>query len=232
MLLPVFYEHLLMLLVQRTRYVLQNLQKPTTEKKTYICFKKHPYIPFFNVTQLLQNSFFISTIIEQNNLDHTLWNPERFSVLKTSILKFTRPYPSPAFNCDDHKGIRLIIRLHTGLSHLCEHKFKHNFQNCLNPICSVGFDIKLTSYFLLHCPIFNDKRYILLSTLHKIDCKLLELANSSLSQILFKATYYLIKKKAPSFLMQILNTLHPLKDSKSLLFQYSLQSLNPSEKFP
>ena len=70
------------------------------------------------------------------------------------------------------------------MSHLREHKFKHNFQDCLNPICSCGLNIESTSYFLLNCPSFNDERYTLLSTLNKIDCKLLELTKSSLSQIL------------------------------------------------
>ena len=42
------------------------------------------------------------------------------------------------------------------MSHLCEHKFKQNFQDCLNPICSCGLDIESTSHFLLHCPTFND----------------------------------------------------------------------------
>ena len=38
-------------------------------------------------------------------------------------------------NC---KGVRLITRLHVGMSHLREHKFKHNFQDCLNPIWICG----------------------------------------------------------------------------------------------
>ena len=70
------------------------------------------------------------------------------------------------------------------MSHLREHKFKHNFQDCLNPICSCGLDIESTSHVLLHCPTFNDERYILLSTLNNIDPTLLELTKSSLSQTL------------------------------------------------
>ena len=58
------------------------------------------------------------------------------------------------------------------MSHLREHKFKHNFQDCLNPICSCGLDIESTSHFLLRCPKFNEERYTFLSTLNKIDCKL------------------------------------------------------------
>ena len=38
-----------------------------------------------------------------------------------------------------------------GLSHLADHKFRHNFEDCLNPICSCGQEIETTSHFLAHC---------------------------------------------------------------------------------
>ena len=82
-----------------------------------------------------------------------------------------------------------------GMSHLREHKFKHNFQDCLNPICSCALDIESTSHFLLHCPSFNVERYTLLSTLNKIDCKLLELTKASLSQILLYGNTLFDKEK-------------------------------------
>ena len=90
---------------------------------------------------------------------------ESFVDFKNSFLKFIRPSPSNAFNCNNYKGIRRITRLRLGMSHLREHKFKHNFQGCLNPICSCGLDIESTSHFLLHCPTCNHERYTLLSTL-------------------------------------------------------------------
>ena len=87
------------------------------------------------------------------------------------------------------------MRLRLGMSHLHEHKFKHNFQDCLNPICSCGLDIESISHFLLHCPSFSDERYTLLNTLNKIDCKLLELTKSSLSQTLLYGDTLFDKEK-------------------------------------
>ena len=81
------------------------------------------------------------------------------------------------------------------MSHLREHKFKHNFEDCLNPICSCGLDIESTSDFLLHRPSFKNDRYALLSTLNKIDCKLLELTKSSLSQTLLHGNTLFDKEK-------------------------------------
>ena len=107
-------------------------------------------IPCFKIRQnFFKNSFFPSTIIEWNNLDPTLRNSKSFVDFKNSILKFIRPSPSNVFNCNNYKSIRLITQLRVGMSHLCEHKFKHNFQDCLNAICSCGLDIESTSYFLL-----------------------------------------------------------------------------------
>ena len=113
-----------------------------------------------------------------------------------------------------------------------EHKFKHNFQDCLNPICSCGFDIESTAHFLLHCRKFNDERYTLLSTLNNINCKLLELTKSSLSQTLLYGNTFLIKKTTHTFLTQQLNIFYPLKDSRSLLFsKFQLELLNSSRSF-
>ena len=103
-----------------------------------------------------KTSFFPSTIIKWNNLDHTVQNSKSFVVFKYSILKFIRSSPSNVFNCNNcNKGVRLITLHLVGMSHLREHKLKHNLQDCLNSICSCGLDIESTSHFLLHCPTFN-----------------------------------------------------------------------------
>ena len=105
------------------------------------------------------------------------------------------------------------------MSHLREHKFKHNFQDCLNPIYICGLDIESTSHFLLHCPTFNDERYTLLSTLNKIDCKLLELTKSSLSQTMFYGNTLFDKEEKTLILNATIEYILPRKDSRSLLLQ-------------
>ena len=52
-----------------------------------------------------------------------------------------------------------MTRLCLGLSRLPEHKFNHNFQNCINPLCSCGTDIEATSHLFLHCPLFDDETH-------------------------------------------------------------------------
>ena len=80
-----------------------------------------------------KNSFFPSTIIEWNKLDHNIRNSSSFNISRKSILKFIRPSANSLFNRHNLKGITFISRLQVGLSHLREHKFRHSLQDSLNP---------------------------------------------------------------------------------------------------
>ena len=53
----------------------------------------------------------------------------KFNIFKTNILKLNRPTPNSVFDCENHRGVKLIAKPRVGLSHLREHKFKHNFQD-------------------------------------------------------------------------------------------------------
>ena len=45
-----------------------------------------------------------------------------------------------------------LLRL--GLSRLRYYKFKHNFQDSLNPLSNCSLNTESSSYYLLHCPLF------------------------------------------------------------------------------
>ena len=73
-----------------------------------------------------------------------------------------------------------------GLSHLREHKFKHSFQDSINPLCSYSLDVESTIHYFLHCPLLIIKRYTLRNAISQIDDKLLDSNESNLIQhILF-----------------------------------------------
>ena len=117
----------------------------------------------------MKNPFFSSSVIEWNNLDKSIRSSESLALFKKSILQIIRPAPNRTFNCHNPFGIKLITRLRLGLSHLRDHKFKHNFLDCLNPICCCGQDIETTVHYLLHCPIFSDERSIFFNNIRRID---------------------------------------------------------------
>ena len=79
----------------------------------------------------------------------------------------------------------LVLYLY-GLSHLREHKFKHSFQDIINPLCNCGQIL----HFSLHRPFFINKRHtLLLSTIRSLDSKLLDCTDYDLTQtLLFHST--------------------------------------------
>ena len=67
-------------------------------------------------------------------------------MIKSLVLKFIRPIPKRISSTQNFQGLKLLTSMRLGLSHLADHKFRHNFQDCLNPICSCGQKIETTSY--------------------------------------------------------------------------------------
>ena len=60
-------------------------------------------------------------------------------------------------------GFKLLTRLRLNFSHLNEHKFRHNFKDTINPMCSCGFEPETTDHYLLRCKLYTDLRLDLLS---------------------------------------------------------------------
>ena len=172
-------------------------------------------IPLVNTKhKFFKNSFFPSTIIEWNNLDPHLRKSENFSSFKSNILKFTRPSPNSVYNCHNPREICLITRLRLDLSHLREYKFKHDFQDTLNPLCSYGSDVDSTEHFLLHNPQFVNERRTLLSTLGNFNCSLLE----NTSKVSSLEICHSVQVVTPRFLVLQLILFYQLKKLINSLF--------------
>ena len=103
--------------------------------------------------------------------------------------------------------IKFLTRLRLGLSHLREHKFKHNFQDTLNPICSCGKDTETTYHFLLHCPNHLNERMIMLNTIKAVDSSILDLHEDQITEILLYGKNLLRKTSNTSILNATINFL-------------------------
>ena len=91
-------------------------------------------IPYFSIKHnYFKNSFF-PTIFERNYSNSIIIHYDVFVLFKKRIIVFIRPYT----NCHCHilKDLKIITILRVGLSYLLVHKFKHNLQDTLNPLCS------------------------------------------------------------------------------------------------
>ena len=121
-----------------------------------------------------KNSFFPSTIREWNNLDLHIKISKSISIFKSNILKFIWPKPNNVYYYHNPKGIRILTRLRLGLSDLREHRFKHSFQDSLNPLCFCGNEIETSTHYLLHCTTDTNQTVILLNKIKSINCSILE----------------------------------------------------------
>ena len=105
-------------------------------------------------------------------------------VFKLSLLKFVRPVANSDLEINNPYGLKLLTKLRFGLSHLYCHKFRHNFQDCINPICVCGLEIETATHFLLHCPFFQCVGQSLLTNIKKINESVLKKHEELITKIL------------------------------------------------
>ena len=75
------------------------------------------------------------------------------AIFKSRLLSFICPIQSGVYNIFDTIGLKFLTRL--CLDFINEHRFRHNFQDCLNPLCSCSLHTEDTIHYLLHCNHFS-----------------------------------------------------------------------------
>ena len=75
-----------------------------------------------------------------------------FSKVDHSLIRLVQ---NNVFNIFDPKVVILLTCLHLGFSHLNEHRFRHNFENSINPLCSCSLVAGDTLHYQLHCHHFS-----------------------------------------------------------------------------
>ena len=131
-----------------------------------------------------KDSFFPAVIFERNSLNINIRNSASINVFKKELLKFIRPEPNSTYNINDTKGLKLLRRLRLGLSHLGDHKFRHNFQDCVSAMSYCGEDIETTTHFLLHCPSHYCARKTLFGKINQVNGTILRQSDSTVTKIL------------------------------------------------
>ena len=107
-------------------------------------------LPTFHCrTECFKNSFFPSTMNDWFNSDSTIRDSESIAVFKKRLLSFIRPNSSNVYNIFDSICLKFLTRLRLGFSHSNEHRFRHNFQECINPLFSCSLETENTSHYLL-----------------------------------------------------------------------------------
>ena len=87
-------------------------------------------------------------------------------------------------NCHNPQAIKYLSRIRLGLSHLREHKFKHSFQDTLNPVC-VPVDQILKRLVITSPPALSlMQNEILLKNIKQIAASILNLNYSQSTHVL------------------------------------------------
>ena len=81
----------------------------------------------------------------------TLIRVYSINAFKQELLPLIHLLENIIFNIFDPEGLKLFTRLRLGFSHLNANRFRHNFQECLNALCTCGLETRNSSHYLLHC---------------------------------------------------------------------------------
>ena len=106
-----------------------------------------------------------------------------FLSFKNSLLKAGWPTAEPSYN--NPTGLKFLTRLRLVLSHLSRHKFKHNFQNCVNPLWFCSFEIESLSHFFLHCHQIINICAAFLDDLQSVDINIPGFSSNEFMDLLF-----------------------------------------------
>ena len=133
-------------------------------------------------TKSFSNTFFLFCIKEWNKLDAKIRNLPSVSRFKKSFLIYFKTDENLIFDAQNPIAIKLLNRLNE--SHLNEHKFHHNFQDTVNPLCLCNTETETISHYLLRCSLFSERRTKLLESLSNLDNTLLNHCDDDIVNIL------------------------------------------------
>ena len=118
-------------------------------------------------TKSFSKTCFPLCIEEWNKLNPEIRNAKSIYKFKKSII--TEKLENSLYNVHDHIGVKLLSRLRLQFTHLNEHKFRHGFNDTVNPMCPCGTDGETTEHFLLRCHCFSTQRSELFDYLYRLD---------------------------------------------------------------
>ena len=135
-------------------------------------------------TIVFSDSFFPNTIKEFNKLNHSVSHQLSFQSFRRFLSKSIRPVPNSLFDACDPHGVKLLTRLRVGLSHLKEQKFRHGFNDTVDPFCPCNMETETVTHFYLRCLNYNNLRLELMNELMKIKSNLLHYNEENLTETL------------------------------------------------
>ena len=169
-------------------------------------------------TTTFKGSFFPYCTDQWNRLDPVIQNSISLNVFKNHLLRFIRPSPNSLYRVFDPSSSFLLSRLRLGLSHLRDHKFRHNFKDTVNPLCDCSLETEDTSHYLLRCHFFSKQRTDLFDGINTINSDILKKDQSLIVNILMYGDMKLSDEKNTNILTYVIKFIKATKRFEGKLF--------------
>ena len=150
-------------------------------------------------------------------MDPDIRNLNSPSMFRKKLLTFTRPSEKSIYNIYDSRGSKFLNRLRLGFSHLREHKFRHNFADNVNPLCSCA-QTESTDNVFLRCHNYVSFRTALTNELSSINCGIVSLRPSALLEVIFYGDKIFNDKSNYRILTAIINYIKNTQRFEQALF--------------
>ena len=121
---------------------------------------------------------------ERNKLSSEIRNSTFYQQFRKQLLSSIKPTWSTLCSVHHPVDVKLLVRLRFGFNHLCEHKFRLNFQDTLNPLCSCSLESERTLQYLLCYHKFSTACSALIKDFNLIDPNTSQINKTSLVNIL------------------------------------------------
>ena len=154
-------------------YLYSYLEFPSQDNYPLRSASKTIIRPIPTRTKTFKNTFLPFCINEWNNLATETRNAKSINIFKKLMLKEKKE--NSLFSICDPLGVKLLTRLRLQFSHLNEHKFRHGFNDTVDPFCACGNEIETTEHFFLRCHFYSAQRKELFKSLEKLDPYFLKL---------------------------------------------------------
>ena len=100
------------------------------------------------------------------------------------MLNLIRPECNETYGIHNPTRLKLLTRQRLGLSHLNDHKFNHNFRDCMKQLSLSILSVEKNVYFFLHCHHFSLQRQTLMNNIKPIDKDIINETDVDLVNIL------------------------------------------------
>ena len=154
----------------------------------YRHYKKRNYSKMRHIVWTEQNLLVILLLPQKirkwTKLDTSTCQAPSYSVLRKALLHFIWPTANSTFGNNDVSGLKLLTNLRVGVSHLREHKLKHNFPDTLNPLFPCSLEAEYSYHFFIRCQKNFYQKNVLSDVPNAINSEFLKLSENEVLRVI------------------------------------------------